>query len=66
VECDKKIKALLYEVSLYLAENKHDYEARELHEKVSRAMDNADFEEGRVAAAAAHEKEALAKVSNFK
>jgi hypothetical protein len=55
---EKKLKSVLYEVSLYLAENSHDYEARELHGKVISLMDNEGFEEGR----AEHEAAGLEKV----
>jgi hypothetical protein len=62
MNCEKKVKAVLYEVSLYLAENSHDYEARELHDKVSRLMNDEDFEEGKAEHDAIGEAKALSKI----
>lgn len=64
MNCSKQVKAVLYEISLYLVENNHDYEARELHAKVVQLMDHASFEEGREASAAQHTEVILEKICN--
>jgi hypothetical protein len=61
MKCEQKVKSVLYEVSLYLADNSHDYEARELHDKVSRLMNDEDFEEGKREHGEAGAARALAK-----
>lgn len=66
MKCEQKVKACLYEVSLYLAENSHDYEARELHSKVVQLMDDEEFIEGRQESAAQHTEKILEKISNVK
>ena len=64
VKCDKKVKAVLYEVSLYLSENTHDYEAMELLDKVVLLMDKEDFEEGKEASADEHTEVIIEKICN--
>lgn len=64
MKCEKKVKAVLYEVSLFLSENSHDYEARELQKKVVRLMNDEDFNEGKAEHEAAGVDRALAIVSS--
>lgn len=64
MNCDKKVKAVLYEVSLFLAENSHDYEARELNKKVSRLMNDEDFTEGRVEHETAGAERVISRICN--
>lgn len=46
--CDAKIRSVLYEVSLYLAEQGLvDYEAKQLHAKVVAVMNDDEFSSGK-------------------